>query len=198
MRFNLIPAAFAAFCLALPTTAQEKKVQVFGGNTQRAASTMILFGQGLMAGVTIVHGQPEWNDKYTGMLDKLKGKTNRLGKDFWTTFMTNSPIEIGGSKIEPGCYCVALHCDKEGKFSLVMTDSTAAMKKSYMPWGPFEWKPAAKAPLKLNMNASKKSQQTMLMTLKANDDNPMNGTFTLAWGPHTLTAPVKVHKAEKK
>ena len=196
MRFNLISAALAALCFALPTTAQ--KVQVFGGNGQRAASTMILFGQDMMAGLTINHGQPEWKDQYTGMMDKLKGKTNRLGKDLWTTFMTSTPVEIGGAKVMPGCYCVGLHCDNDGKFSLAMIDSTKAMKKGLMPFGPQNWKPEVVVPMKLNMNASKESQKKMLMTLKANKDNPMTGMFTLAWGPHTLTADVKVHKAAKK
>ena len=191
MRTPLISAAFAAVCFALPTTAQ--KVQVFGGNSQRAASTMVLFGQDMMAGITVVHGQPEWKDEYSGMMDKLKGRTNRLGKDLWTTFMTSLPIEIGGAKIAPGSYCVGLHCDDAGKFSLAMIDSSKAMKKGLMPFGPQNWKPDAVAPMTLNKDVSDESQQKMLMTLAASKNDPMVGTFTLAWGPHTLTAPIKIH-----
>ena len=41
----------------------------------------------------------------------------------------------------------------------------------------------------------------MLMSLRSNKADPMTGSFTLAWGPHTLTADLKimpVKKAEKQ
>ena len=70
------------------------------------------------------------------------------------------------------------------------------MKKGLMPFGPQSWKPEVQAPLKLNKDVSKKSQAKMLMTLKADPKDPMKGSFTLAWGPHTLTAPVQIHRAK--
>src|SRR5690606_35347634 len=102
MRLPLLSTALAALCFALPTTAQ--KVQVFGGNGMRANSTLVLFGAELMAGISITHGQPTWHDEYSDMLDKLKGKTNRLGKDLWTTFMTSVPLSLGGVMVPAGSY----------------------------------------------------------------------------------------------
>lgn len=196
MRFPLLSAALAAVCLAVPATAQ--KIQVFGGNSQRADSSLILFGQNMMAGINITHGQPEWNDKYTGMLDKLKGKTHRLGKNLWTTFMTSTPISIGGTKVKAGSYCVALKCDDNGKFALAMINANKAMRQNLMPFMPNNWKPDVVTPLTLNKDASKESVQKMTMTLAVDKKSPMNGTFTLAWGPHTLTADLKILPAEKK
>ena len=196
MRLPFISAALAAICLALPASAQD--VRVFGGNGQRANSSLILFGKDLMAGITITHGQPVWKDEYTGQLDRLKGKTHRLGKDLWTTFLTSVPVEIGGSKIAAGSYCVGLHCDEKGNFALAMIDTTKAMKKGLMPFAPHTWKPDAIAPLELNKDIAEKSVEKMTMTLAASKEDPMTGTFTIAWGPHTLTAPLKIHKPEKQ
>lgn len=196
MRLPILSAALAAVCLALPATAQ--KIQVYGGDTKRADSSIILFGSNMMAGINITHGQPVWKDQYTGMMDKLKGKTHRLGKNLWTTFMTSTPISIGGTKVRAGSYVVALKCDDAGKFSLAMLNANKAMRQGIMPFVPNTWKPDFVTPLKLNLNASKESVSEMVMTLRSNKKDPMTGTFTLAWGPHTLTADLKIMVAKKK
>ena len=191
MRFPILSAALAAICFALPATAQ--KVQVFGGNSMRACSSVVLFGDNVMAGLTITHGQPEWKPEYDGMLDKLKGKTNRLGKDLWTTFMNSVPCEIGGVKVPAGSYVVALHCDDKGNFALAMLDASKAMKGGAMPFGPQQWTPDVVCPLTLNKDAAKEAVSKMEMTLKAEEAEPTKGSFTLAWGKHTLTAPIAIH-----
>lgn len=195
MRLPILSAALAALCFVLPATAQ--KVQVFGGTGMRANSSLILFGDGIMAGISVTHGQPTWHDEYTGMLSKLKGKTNRLGKDLWTTFMTSIPVTIGGTHVPAGSYVVGLHCDKEGNFALALLDASKAMKAGAMPFGPQNWKADVLTPLKLNKDVSKESVKLMAMTLASNESDPMSGTFTLAWGPHTLTAEMKMMPAKK-
>lgn len=191
MRIPLVSAALAALCLALPTTAQD--VQVFGGQSQRACSTVVLFGDKVMAGITIVHGQPEWKAEYDGMLDKLKGKINRLGKDMWTTFMNSCDVEIGGMKIPAGSYVVGLSCDKDGNFGLAFLDATKAMKAGAMPFGPQKWAPDFVAPLKLNKDVANAPVEQMSMELKADAKDLTKGMFTLAWGKHTLTGDLAIH-----
>jgi hypothetical protein len=191
MRFPILSVALAAICFALPATAQ--KPEVFGGMQDRKASTVVLFGENMMAGMTMTYGQPEWQDSYTDMLDKLKGKLNRLGKDLWTTFMTTVPVEIGGVKVAAGSYVVALHCDADGKLALAFLDATKAMKDGAMPFGPQKWTPDAVCPLTLNKDAAKESVAKMSMELKASSEEPTKGTFTLAWGKHTATAPIMMH-----
>ena len=191
MRFPILSAALAALCFALPATAQ--KVQVFGGNSTRACSSVVLFGENIMAGITVTHGQPEWQAEYDGMLDKLKGKTNRLGKDLWTTFMTSVPLEIGGVKLAAGSYVVGLHCDDEGQFALAFLDSTKAMKDGLMPFGPQKWTPDAVCPMTLNKDSAKESVAKMLIEVKADEKEPTKGTVSIAWGKHTLTAPMAIH-----
>jgi len=191
MRFPFVTAAVAALFLSVSATAQ--KVQVFGGNSMRACSTLVLFGEGVMAGITVTHGQPEWKAEYDGMLDKLKGKLNRLGKDMWTTLANSVAIEIGGVKVPAGSWVVGLACDNEGKFSLALMDATKAMQTGTMPFGPQKWTPEVSCPLTLNKDVAKEAVAKMAMELKADEKEPTKGTFTLAWGKHTLTGALVVH-----
>ena len=193
MRTSLV-AAFAALCLSLPAAAQ--KVQVFGGAAERASSSLVMFGENTMAGITVTYGQPMWQPEYDSMLDKLKGKLNRLGKDMWTTFLTTVPVEIGGAKVEAGSYVVGLMCDKDGKFHLALLDATKSAKAGTLPFGDQTWTPDVLCPLTLNKDGAKESAKKMTMTLAADEKDPSNGTFTLAWGKHTLTGALQIQLAK--
>lgn len=202
MRLHLLTAAFAAFYLSNHAAAQDNEpaggdVQVYNFDGPRHASNMVLFGKNLAAGITIVHGQPDWKDQYTGMLEMLKGKTHRLGKDLWTTLMTSANIEIGGVKIAAGCYCVGLHCDKEGNFALAMIGATRAMKKGLMPFGPQEWKPALLVPVTLQKDVSEKIAKKMVISLAADAEHKDRGSLSISWGPHRLTAPLKINLVKR-
>ena len=196
MRPPLIRAATAAICLATATLAQQ--VQVYNFDGPRRASNMVLFGADMAAGVTVVHGQPEWKKEYDGMLGMLKGKTHRLGKDLWTTFMTSAPVELGGVKVAPGCYCCGLHCDKDGKFSFAMMDATRAMKKGLMPFGPQTWKPELKVPLKFGKGVVKGVVEKMEIKLMGDAEDKMKGAFVIHWGTHELSAPMNVVNFSQK
>lgn len=191
MRFPLLTAALAALCFALPTTAQ--KIQGADGGAMRNETRLMVFNDdySVFAMASLTHGQPIWQDSYDGMLDKLKGKNNRLGKDWFTTLITSSEFEIGGTKVAPGSYILGLFCDKDGKFSLSFMDSSKAMKEGVNPF--MDWKPEFMAPLTLNKDVAKESVSKMTMTFKAEQGGGGKGNFTMAWGKHTLTAPCQLH-----
>jgi len=191
MILRSLTAALAALSLTFPATAQ-KLGGMAAGSTRAETRIMAAtedFSVFTMASLT--HGQPEWNASYDAMLDKLKGKVNRLGKDWFTTLITLSELEIGGAKIAPGSYIVGLHCDKDGKFALALMDSTKAMKEKVYPG--MDFKPEVVCPLTLNKDAAKEVVSKMTMTFDAKQEDGGKGTFTLAWGKHTLTAPVQIH-----
>ena len=197
MRLQILVAALAAFCLSHQATAQDdapagRDIQVYNFDGPRHASNIVLFGPNLAAGITIVHGQPNWKDEYTGMLGMLKGKTHRLGKDLWTTLMTSTTIELGGVTIAAGCYCVGLHCDKNGKFALAMIGATSAMQRGLMPFGRQEWQPAILAPITLEKNVSEKVAKKMVISLAADAERKDRGSLSISWGPHRLSAPLKI------
>jgi len=195
MRLPTLSAAFAALCLALPATAQ--KLHVIEGKGERAQTSVLFFGENVMGGMQFIYTAPLWKDSYDGMFDQLKGKLHRLGKDWWTTFNTTADVDFGGTKVPAGCYVVGLECDKDGKFSLALLDATKAMKQGAMPFpvtedGGMNWKPEIRVPLTLNKDGAKESAEKMTMTLKVEGEDLAKGSFTFAWGKHTLTAPVAV------
>ncbi|MBK8096298.1 MAG: DUF2911 domain-containing protein [Planctomycetes bacterium] len=191
MLLRSVTAALASLCLALPVAAQQLN-GMSAASTRGETRIMVAtedFSTFSLASLT--YGQPEWKDSYDGMLDRIKGRVNRLGKDGLTTLFTFSELEIGGTKIAPGSYIVALHCDKDGKFGLALLDSTKAAKEKVFPGADF--KPDILAPLTLNKGAAKESVAKMTMTFDAQKDGAGKGTFTIAWGKHTLTAPCQLH-----
>lgn len=191
MRLPLLTAAFAALCLSVPTTAQT--LNGMGASSTRGEARILVatpdFSVFSLASVT--YGQPEWKDSYNGMIDSLKGKMNRLGKDGFTTLITFSELEIGGAKIPAGSYIAALHCDKDGKFGLALLDSTKAMKEKVFPGADF--KPDVLCPMTFSKDAAKDAVTKLSMTFDAKKEDGGKGTFTIAWGKHTLTAPCQLH-----
>jgi hypothetical protein len=191
MRIPFLSAACAALLFALPATAQ--KFQVFGGNATRASTTVVFFGDAGMGGISIQHGQPQWKAEYDQMLDKIKGKLNRLGKDWWTSINNSVDIEIGGAKLPAGSWVLGLQVDADGKFALAALDSTKAMKDGVLPFGPQTWKPDVVLPLELKKDAAATSVDQLTMTLKAADGDASKATLTIAWGKHELVGNVAVH-----
>lgn len=197
MRLPLLSAAFAALCLALPATAQ--KWSAFPLNGERAAASLAAFTEGFTsaAWVSITHGQPIWKDSHDAMLDSLKGKTSRLGLDWWTTLMTSVEIDFCGTKIPAGAYCVGVNIDKDGKFALVLIEAGKAMKANIHPFGPQAWTPDYTVPMTFSKGTAAKSVEKMTMSFTADEKEAGKGTFLLAWGKHTLTGPIAMTLPKK-
>ena len=136
--------------------------------------------------------------KDKAMLDKLKGRLNRLGKDMWTTLLTTVPLELGGAKVAAGSYVVGLMCDKDGKFHLALLDATKAAKAGTLPFGQQTWTPDVLCPLTLNKDGAKEAAEKMTMTLAADEKDPSRGTLVMRWGPFEATAAVGFQVAGAK
>lgn len=191
MRIPFAVAALAALSFA-PITAQ----QVYGGpDEDRNASTLMVFGQDLMAAVSISYSQPTWKDEYNQQLDSLKGQKLRFGKNWWTTMQTGTSLEIAGKHLDAGSYVLGLECDKDGKFWLLVMGADWAMKNKVMPWATDSWTNETKIALDFGKDALKKSVEKMEVEISADKDNPSKGAFAIRWGKHALTA--KVHYAPK-
>jgi hypothetical protein len=193
MRFplTLCATALAVGAFLAPAAAQ---VQIFGGvDPDRRASTVVMFGANFAAGASVSFSAPNWKDEYDGMLDQLKGKNARLGKNWWTSLDTSVALEIGTTKLEAGTYFLGLHVDNDGNFHLLVFDAKNAMKTGLMPFAPDRWTVETKAALKLNKDALKESSTKMQIVLSADASNPGAGKFAIHWGKHELMAPVKFH-----
>ena len=97
---------------------------------------MVLFGDKLMAGITIQHGQPDWKAEMRRHARQAEGQAEPPRRDMWTTLANSVAIEIGGAKIPASNWIVGLACDNDGKFSLALMDATKAMQAGAMPFGP--------------------------------------------------------------
>lgn len=193
MRLHFLAATLAALTFVPALQAQ----QVFGGpDPDRKASTVFVFNDSFeaLAGVSISYSQPNWQDSYNGMLEKLKGNYTRLGKNWWTTFDTVGTLEIGGTKIEAGSYYLGLAVGQDGAFSLLLFDSKQAMKTGLLPFTTAlfrgEAKAETKAPLTLAKDSLKEVVVKMEIEIAADKKDPATGKFSIRWGKHELSAPV--------
>lgn len=191
-----ILAAIAA--LALPATAQ---VQAFGGSAPRMAATRFYFdttggGFKCLGSVCAQYGQPVWQDKYDAMLDSLKGKQLRLGKDYWTTFNNSVPLTIGDLELPAGAWYLGLKCDAQGTFSLAFLDAMKADKKGFVPFDADAWEVDHLAPMK--RTAGENLVEKMTMDLNADANHPELLTFVVSWGKHQLSVGMKAHIAAPK
>ncbi len=185
--------AVVAATLVAPSLAE---VQVFGGPAARMAATEIFWDNGPVGMVCVQYGQPAWKAEYDTMLDTLKGKQLRLGKDFWTTLNSSVALTIGETKVEAGSYYLALKCDAEGAFHLLLLKAEAADKQGFAPFVPDAMKADYTCPMK--RTATETSVDKMTMDFATDEKDTSRMTFTVAWGKHLLSVPVQVHLAAAK
>ena len=202
MRFPFLLAATLAALTSVPALQAQK---VAGGpDPDRKASNVFVFTDDFetLAGASISYSQPAWQDSYEGMLDGIKGNYTRLGKNWWTTFDTVGALEIGGTKVEAGSYYLGLAVDKDGAFTLLVFDSKQAMKNGLLPFSTSlfrgEVKAEIRAPLTFAKSSLKDTVVKMEIDLTADPKDPATGRFSIRWGKHELSAPVKFTLAAPK
>jgi hypothetical protein len=184
-------AVLAAGAFLSPVAAQK----VFGGqDADRKASTALVFDDAFNAlgAISISYSQPTWKAEYDAKFEELKGKNLRLGKNWWTSFDTITAIEIGGQTIQPGAYYLGLHCDNDGKFSLLVLDAGKALKSGAMPFVEAAWKPDAKVPMTLNKDSLPAPVNKMEIAIALDEKKPSSGKLSIRWGKHELVADVNV------
>jgi hypothetical protein len=199
LRAALAGSTLAVAALALPSP-QEKKappapqaqqLQALGGSAPRMAATRLFFAPQfeLKGMVCVQYGQPAWKAEYDAMIDKLKGKQLRLGKDFWTTFNTSVALDVGGTQVPAGAYYLGLKCGADGAFSLALLKAEAADKAGFAPFAADAWKIDFTAPMK--HATGDKQVDAMTMDLNVDEKDPTLLTFVVSWGKHTLSVPMK-------
>lgn len=186
----MIRLSIATLALSVVGTAQAK---LFGGNDEpRMAATKLCLdesqGYKMLGAVCIQYGSPAWKAEYDGMAEQAKGKSLRLGKNFWTTLNNSAALTIGGTNVPAGSYYLGLHCDAKGTFSLVVLDAKTANTKAWTPWMADEWKPDFTCAM--THTKSKTSVENLSISLNGDDASKLD--LKIAWGGHELTAPVQM------
>lgn len=181
--------------LLLASTALAQKVRAFQGpDPDRKSTSALLLDESFVpqAGVAIDYSAPTWKEEYNGMLDKLKGRDARLGKNFWTTFSTMTDCEVGGTKIAAGSYFLGLRCDKDGNFHLLVLDQATNLKAKAAPWMANTWKGGVACAMTLAKDSLADSAELMQIEVAMSEQDPAAGKLSIRWGKHELWAPLKL------
>jgi DUF2911 family protein len=199
MRIRLLLLACTVL-LALSASAQEKKKGIVaeGGDPDDRASARVLYwdqAADTAAGqFAINYGRPIWKPVYQdkAQFDKMtNGKVWRMGSNFWTTLVTDLPIEISGKRVAPGTYYLGLKRSADGsRWSLAFIDPAAVRKARLDAFDIRKATVKFEAPMTATTETTKPAKLTI--TLSYPKDDIKNVTLCVAWGTLALTAPVKV------
>ena len=181
-------ASFAAYALE-----GGSQLVAMSGDTPRTVTRVFYWDQATQSSpgqYSINYGSAKWKAEYDGMLDKLKGKRNRLGSNNWPTLDTNLPLSIGGKDVAPGIYFIAIECSNEGAFSLVLLDPKEVMAKKLDAFQASETKGGLVIPL--TYAKSDTAAEDLTISLKRGEVDVKKGKLEIAWGNHKATAPIAV------
>lgn len=161
---------------------------------ERVGSRALWFGNNTITGQFHVdYGSPVWKEEYLEQRETLPvGKRLRFGKDFWTTFETNIPVTIGGARIEPNYYYLAIERTEES-FNLVAYEADRLRAKQIPSFQPPQ-QGGIGIPMALTEGDDVEDE---LMIDFVVDNGTGAVTLEVAWGPFTLAAPVEAEIASE-
>lgn len=199
MRLPHITAMFGAFTLLLSMLPAQR---VEGGpDPDRRASTLSVSEDDGAAStyVAIGYSQAKWRAGYEDMLDDLRCRYARLGKNWWTTFDTVTALEIGGVRVEAGSYYLGIAVDDDGSFHLLLFASNKAMKAGLLPWTTALYRGEVEADLRAPMTLRKQALQLpateLEIAITIEEQTTTRARLSIRWGRHELFAPVALRPA---
>jgi hypothetical protein len=197
-----IRVALAALVLLslIPAHAQQSKPTIVaeGGQPDDRASARVLYWNmakhGAAGQFAIDYGRPAWKSVYDDPVkfDKMtKGKTWRMGSNFWTALDTCLPLKISGKDVPVGYYYLGLHRSEDGSnWSLAFIDP-ASVRAAHIDAFDIEKAPIA---FEVPMSTAKAATKSEKLTIELSypKDNMHRVTLKVAWGTLALTAPIEV------
>jgi hypothetical protein len=199
-----IALAIVLFLSFVPALAQQSKPTIVaeGGQPDDRASARVLYWNDAKHGAAgqfaINYGRPVWKSvyedaaKFDGM---TKGKTWRMGSNFWTDLDTCLPLKISGTSVRPGYYYLGLHRSDDGsKWSLAFIDP-ARVRAAHIDAFDIQKAPIEfEVPMSVTNAATKADKLTIELTYPKDDIRKV--TLNVAWGTLALTAPIEVTVTE--
>ena len=170
---------FAKIMQKVKDSASRPRLQVFAQTTERKRNRVLWFGNNQSPGqLAIEYGAVPWQDKFEEMVGskETEGRKWRLGADFWTSLDTSIPMTVGGVKRE-GAFLLALH--DAAKVRKLKLDGFVA----HLLQGGIEIPMQHKGDADVTKNLHIEVELT---------DGQDKGEWRIAFGPHQLTAKVKV------
>ena len=188
--------------LSLPRLVQAQPKQpaivAFGSDSPERGTTRVGYwntqknmGTGQFA---VNYGRPVWNKDYEdpAKFDPMtKGKTWRMGSNFWTVLDTDMPLKISGKTVPAGLWYLGLHRSEDGKqWSLAFIDPVKARREhvdaSEIGRAPTEFM----VPVTMDPPGDLKEKLAIDLVFKRPDIQ--NVTLKIAWGTLRLSAPIIV------
>jgi hypothetical protein len=197
MKTRIALAVFVLLSL-IPAYAQKSKPTIVaeGGQPDDRASARVLYWNTVKdeaAGqFAINYGRPVWKSTYedSANFDKMtKGKTWRMGSNFWTDLDTCLPLKISGKKVPVGHYYLGLHRSEDGlKWTLAFIDP-AKVRAAHIDAFNIQKAPVAfEIPITVAKAATKPEKLTIGLSYPK--ENIRKVTLWVAWGNLALTAPI--------
>ncbi len=163
----------------------------FAQSGERGFARMIYFTESASNPIAgefwIQYGQPEWKPDYEKALEKNEPKRWRFGKDAWTSFDTNIEVTVGGQKLAPGMYYMALEHPAKDKWNLVFLDPAPLRNTKMDAFGAASVQGGIVAPL--THSTAEKAADRLTISFTAGGKKPTDGSIDIAFGPHKLSVP---------
>jgi tetratricopeptide (TPR) repeat protein len=173
--------------------AKTAKAQPFVITTERKSSRVAFFGgaTGSPGQMSITYGAPPWKAEYAKALDsdKLKNRRWRLGSDVWTTFDTNMDVEIAGVKVPANDYYCVSEWRGGDEFVLILLDPTEVRKAKLDAFVAERTTGGIEIPLQHQKTDDLADELEIKLGV---EDTNSAGSLTIRFGPHTLSAPMKL------
>lgn len=197
-----ISTCLAAVALVIVLSAQcqppKSMIKAEGGTPDERASARVLYwntSKEAAAGqLAIDYGRPVWKSVYddAARFDAMtRGKTWRLGSNFWTTLDTSLPLKMSGREVAPGYYYLGLHRSADGsKWSLAFFDPMEMRAVDLDAFNVNRARPRFEVPMSMAETGSKAEKLTLTLSYPENDMGRV--TLKVAWGTLTLTTPIRV------
>ncbi|MGH9823150.1 MAG: DUF2911 domain-containing protein [Blastocatellia bacterium] len=190
---------FLVLEFAISAFAQDKpRFVAYPSDSSERGTSRVLYWDGMKnrgAGqVAIDYGRPAWKKAYEneGLFDSMtKGKTWRLGSNFWTELNNDMPLTIVGRPVAAGQWFLGVHRSDDGsKWSLVFIDPakirSSNIDASEIGRAPVEFE------VPLTMEKQGEIKDKLTIDLVYQNPNNLDVILKISWGNFSLNAPVKV------
>src|SRR5690606_13324872 len=182
---------FAKLMEKIKQGASQPQLQVFAQTTERKRNRTLWFGANSSPGqMAIEYGAVPWQDKFEKVIGSKAavGKKWRLGCDFWTSLDTSIEMTVGGVKVAPGYYYLTLEQRGEA-FVLALHDAAEVRKLKLDGFVANLLQGGIEIPMQHQGDVDVTDALNIEIVLTKGQDQ---GEWRIAFGPHLLTAKVKV------
>ncbi len=160
--------------------------------TSRRGNTRIFywFGPDSAGQVAIDFGRPRWQPAFAKWLDRPDGRRWRFGENFWTTLDTNIPLSIGGIEVAVGQYYCAMRNDEKAGLQLLLIDPAEVRAHRLDAYEANKTTGGLVIPLRRGKSDEPAGELDVELTVDPAAKD--SGALTIRFGPHVLTADVRL------